>query len=152
MAEQTVTRDEIAEICKVAKRTAGKWIDGGRIRLAYPDNMERTVFRSEVVRFLQEHGMPLHDLERVCPLVADPDDVTENAAYKCFKCGGTDLQVEVSQFMVLKQGADGNVETTDDNGGDHHWNEESSMFCSTPGCEVASAARDFMTEAEEGDD
>lgn len=55
-----LTMGDVAKICKVASRTAQKWVDkellnGYRI----PGSRDRRVPIPELVRFMKEHGMPV---------------------------------------------------------------------------------------------
>jgi excisionase family DNA binding protein len=62
--EQVFTICEVAQICKVAPRTVGKWFDSGRLRgYRTPGNQNRRIPREDLVRFLKEHNMPLGELE-----------------------------------------------------------------------------------------
>jgi two-component system response regulator RpaA len=58
------TTGQVATICRVATRTVVKWIDSGRLKgYRIPGSQDRRVPREHLVRFLNEHGMPLGELE-----------------------------------------------------------------------------------------
>lgn len=65
------TAGEVAKVCRAAVRTVSQWIDSGQIvgyRLPGRDSdtrvSDRRVTRTELVRFLRAHGMPLGSLSR----------------------------------------------------------------------------------------
>lgn len=62
---QTIfTVGQVAKICKVAPRTVSKWFDSGRLRgYRIPGSQDRRIPREHLIRFLNEHGMPLGELE-----------------------------------------------------------------------------------------
>ena len=70
------TTGQVAKICKVAPRTVSKWFDSGRLRgYRIPGSQDRRIPREHLVRFLDEHGMPLGELEDEVTrrlLVVDP--------------------------------------------------------------------------------
>lgn len=58
------TTGQVAKICKVSPRTVSKWFDSGRLRgYRLPVSRNRRIPRQALVRFLNEHGMPLTGLE-----------------------------------------------------------------------------------------
>lgn len=58
------TTGQIAKLCRVAPRTATRWIDAGALEgYRIPLSQDRRVTRSNLIRFLKAHGMPLYDLE-----------------------------------------------------------------------------------------
>lgn len=61
--DEVFTTGEVARRCHVSSRTAAKWIDKGLLKgWRIPGGKDRRVSMSELVRFLEEHGMPLGDL------------------------------------------------------------------------------------------
>jgi excisionase family DNA binding protein len=61
--KESFTTAQVARLCKVAPRTVGKWFDSGRLKgFRIQSSGERRVPRDALVRFLQEHGMPLQGL------------------------------------------------------------------------------------------
>jgi hypothetical protein len=57
---EVYTMREVAALCKVAERTVRKWFDSGRLGgFVTLKGHRRSVPRAVLVRFLQEHGMPL---------------------------------------------------------------------------------------------
>jgi hypothetical protein len=63
-----LTTGDVAILCDVAPRTVAKWCDSGKLEsIRIPSNghkghRDRRIARSEVVRFLNEHGIPLDGL------------------------------------------------------------------------------------------
>ena len=57
------TTSQVARICKVAPRTVSKWFDSGRLRgYRVPGSQDRRIPREHLIRFMEEHQMPLGDL------------------------------------------------------------------------------------------
>jgi excisionase family DNA binding protein len=57
------TTGQVAKICKVSPRTVNKWFDSGRLRgYRATGSQVRRVPRTNLIQFLQEHGMPLGEL------------------------------------------------------------------------------------------
>lgn len=66
MAKSTeiLTTGEVARICKVAPRTVSKWFDSGRLKgYRIPGSKDRRIPRTELLSFMQEHGIPLNGLQ-----------------------------------------------------------------------------------------
>jgi len=62
--KKVFTTGQVAKICKVAPRTVSKWFDSGRLRgYRIPGSQDRRIPREQLIRFLNEHGMPLAELE-----------------------------------------------------------------------------------------
>jgi excisionase family DNA binding protein len=62
--KQVFTTGQVARVCKVAPRTVVKWFDSGRLRgYRIPGSQDRRIPRDDLIRFLNEHGMPLGELE-----------------------------------------------------------------------------------------
>ena len=62
--KKVFTTGQVAKICKVAPRTVSKWFDSGRLRgYRIPGSQDRRIPREQLLRFLQEHNMPLGELE-----------------------------------------------------------------------------------------
>lgn len=62
--KQVFTTGQVAKICRVATRTATKWIDSGRLKgYRIPGCQDRRVPRENLIRFLRAHKMPLGELE-----------------------------------------------------------------------------------------
>lgn len=54
------TTGDVARFCFVAARTVSKWIDSGILRgRRVPGSHHRRVAHDDLVRFMQEHGLPL---------------------------------------------------------------------------------------------
>jgi excisionase family DNA binding protein len=54
---------EVARICNVCARTVSNWIDRGLLGgYVVPGTKHRRIPRQNLLRFMQEHGMPLGEL------------------------------------------------------------------------------------------
>lgn len=54
---------EIATRCRVSVRTVAHWIDKGLLKgYRIPGSDHRRVMREDLVKFLQEHKLPMGDL------------------------------------------------------------------------------------------
>ena len=63
-AKEVLTTGEVAKICSVAPRTVSKWFDSGQLRgYRIPGSRDRRIPRSQLMRFMKAHGMPLDGLE-----------------------------------------------------------------------------------------
>ena len=63
-AKEVLTTGEVAKICSVAPRTVSKWFDSGQLRgYRIPGSRDRRIPRSQLIRFMKAHGMPLDGLE-----------------------------------------------------------------------------------------
>jgi two-component system OmpR family response regulator len=53
------TTGDVAKLCHVTVRTVIKWFDGGKLRgYKIPASRDRRVPREELLRFMQDHGIP----------------------------------------------------------------------------------------------
>lgn len=58
--ETRYTTGAVARLCGVCMKTAGKWIDSGRLKgYRIPGGQDRRVLRSDLLAFLRREGMPL---------------------------------------------------------------------------------------------
>jgi transposase len=56
---KVVTTIQVVKICKVAPSTAAKWADRSRPEgYRIPGGRDRHVTREQLIRFLEEHGLP----------------------------------------------------------------------------------------------
>ena len=70
--KKVFTTGQVAKICKVAPRTVSKWFDSGRLRgYRIPGSQDRRIPRADLISFLNEHGMPLGELEDPSGAVGD---------------------------------------------------------------------------------
>ncbi|MCA9285067.1 MAG: response regulator [Phycisphaerales bacterium] len=61
--KEVLTTGEVARICNVASRTVSKWFDQGRLRgYRIPGSKDRRIPKSELIRFMREHQIPLDGL------------------------------------------------------------------------------------------
>lgn len=64
--KQVFTTGDVARICHVSSRTAIKWFDSGRLRgYRIPGSQDRRIPRENLLRFMNEHGIPLGELSEV---------------------------------------------------------------------------------------
>jgi CheY-like chemotaxis protein len=76
-----LTTGDVARICQVAPRTVSKWFDSGALNgYRIPGSKDRRIPLNRLIRFMQQHGMPLNGLmngsSRVL-IVDDEQDVLE---------------------------------------------------------------------------
>ena len=72
-----LTTGEVAKICNVAPRTVSKWFDSGQLKgYRIPGSKDRRIPVSELVRFMQAHGIPMDSINsgRTRVLIVDNDD------------------------------------------------------------------------------
>jgi len=56
---ETHTTGEVADLCRVTKRTVIKWIDSGRLRgYRIPGSRHRRVAAPDLVTFMRDNGLP----------------------------------------------------------------------------------------------
>ncbi len=64
MEGKVFSTGQIARLCKCAPRTVSKWIDAGRLPgYRIPGSPDRRVTRDDLLKFLQDQGMPTGELE-----------------------------------------------------------------------------------------
>jgi len=69
---------EVANICKVAVRTAQKWVDKGELKgYRIPCCEHRRVPIAELKRFMEANHVPLDELERFVETHNIPDTALE---------------------------------------------------------------------------
>jgi excisionase family DNA binding protein len=62
------TTTEVARLCRVSQRTVSKWFDSGKLRgYRAQGTGGRRIPRDNLIRFLQENGMPLGSLSAFAP-------------------------------------------------------------------------------------
>jgi excisionase family DNA binding protein len=62
--KDVLTTGEVARICHVAPRTVSKWFDTGKLRgYRIPGSRDRRIPVTQLMAFMQQHGMPLDGLE-----------------------------------------------------------------------------------------
>ncbi len=83
--DKVYTTGQVARICQVAPRTAGKWIDSGALQgYRIPGSEDRRVPRANLLKFMAQHGIPTARVEadgmtRVL-YVGSPDALADSAA------------------------------------------------------------------------
>jgi len=65
--KKVFTIDEVAKICKVEPRTVLKWSVSAGLRGYRTESQELRIPRENLIQFLNEHGIPLGDLEEGAP-------------------------------------------------------------------------------------
>lgn len=73
---KALTTGQVARLCQVAPRSVAKWFDGGGLTgYRLPMSKDRRVLKSDLARFLRDHGMPTFGLadERPLFVAASPD-------------------------------------------------------------------------------
>jgi excisionase family DNA binding protein len=104
------TAGQVAKICKVGTRTVIKWFDSGRLKgYRIPGSHDRRIPREYLIKFLEEHGMPLGELEYDMSkvLIVSQDSVlTENLrrelplerSFKVAVASGFDAGIQAESF------------------------------------------------------
>jgi excisionase family DNA binding protein len=75
--KDVLTTGDVARICNVAPRTVSKWFDSGQLRgYRIPGSKDRRIPISQLLRFMEAHGIPLNGLDsgRQRIVVVDPDE------------------------------------------------------------------------------
>jgi excisionase family DNA binding protein len=85
--KDVLTTGEVAKICNVAARTVSKWFDSGQIEgYRIPGSKDRRIPVQSLMKFMQEHGIPLDGLmagnTRV--LIVDSDNDVVNTLERVF--------------------------------------------------------------------
>ena len=85
--KDVLTTGEVAKICNVAARTVSKWFDSGQIEgYRIPGSKDRRIPVQSLMKFMQEHGIPLDGLmagnTRV--LIVDSDSDVVNTLERVF--------------------------------------------------------------------
>jgi excisionase family DNA binding protein len=85
--KDVLTTGEVAKICNVAARTVSKWFDSGQIDgYRIPGSKDRRIPVQSLMKFMQEHGIPLDGLmagnTRV--LIVDSDSDVVNTLERVF--------------------------------------------------------------------
>lgn len=60
--DKVFTIGQVAQICKVAPRTASKWFDSGRLKgYRIPGSQDRRVPQENLIKFMKENQIPIPD-------------------------------------------------------------------------------------------
>jgi len=100
--KDVLTTGEVAKLCNVAPRTVSKWFDSGKLRgYRIPGSKDRRIPMQQLIRFMQEHGIPLNGIDtgitRV--LVAEADqDVAELLSRALAQDAGYEVHLVHSAF------------------------------------------------------
>lgn len=74
--KEVFTTGEVARICNVAPRTVSKWFDTGQLRgYRIPGSKDRRIPKSQLIRFMRTHNIPLGELDtgQIHVLILDRD-------------------------------------------------------------------------------
>ena len=108
--KEVLTTGEVAKICCVAPRTVSKWFDSGRLRgYRIPGSRDRRIPRTQLIRFMKDHGMPLAELEgNVTRILLVAGESSESAALadELAKVDRYDVQVASNDFEVGMKAGD----------------------------------------------
>ena len=100
--KDVLTTGEVAKICNVAPRTVSKWFDSGQLRgYRIPGSKDRRIPVSQLVRFMQAHGIPLNGLDSGTTrllLVDDKPEITETLAQALEKGGRFEVKLARGGF------------------------------------------------------
>ena len=101
-SKEVLTTGQVAKICKVAPRTVAKWFDSGQLRgYRIPGSKDRRVPLSQLIRFMQAHGMPLDDIEtgQTRVLIVDEDHELTNLLRQALSTeGGYAVDIATTAF------------------------------------------------------
>ncbi len=105
--KEVLTTGEVAKICSVAPRTVSKWFDTGRLRgYRIPGSRDRRIPRTQLIRFMKDHGMPLAELEgnvtRILLVASESSALTDILA----KVDRYELQIASNDFEVGMKAGD----------------------------------------------
>jgi len=100
--KNVLTTGDVAEICSVAPRTVSKWFDNGQLKgYRIPGSRDRRIPLSELIKFMNQHGMPTGDLKvgntRVLIVNCDTDE-SENLAEALREKGNYDVETVHTTF------------------------------------------------------
>lgn len=98
---QIFTMGQVAKLCDVAPRTAGKWFDSGRLKgYRIPGSQDRRTTREHLMQFLKEHGMN-SALEKLATPPSDdnPLQIARNATKLLQEQGGEKLINVLASMM-----------------------------------------------------
>ena len=67
-SRNVLTTGQVSKICNVAPRTVSKWFDSGQLGgYRIPGSRDRRIPKSELLRFMKEHNIPLDSIGRARP-------------------------------------------------------------------------------------
>ncbi len=97
--KQSFSTSEVARYCHVTADTIRKWAEAGRIQVFKTPGGHRRIRRDDLVRFLRENSIPIHeDLDNsgVKILVVDDEKAVISVVRRFLERSKTPFQIEVA--------------------------------------------------------
>jgi excisionase family DNA binding protein len=97
--KQSFSTSEVAAYCHVTADTIRKWAEAGRIRVFKTPGGHRRIRREDLLRFLRENGIPIHqDLDNsgVKILIVDDEKAVLSVIRRFLEVSQTPFQIEVA--------------------------------------------------------
>lgn len=98
-AKQSFSTSEVARYCHVTADTIRKWAEAGRIHVFKTPGGHRRIRRGDLVRFLRENNIPIHeDLDNsgVKVLVVDDEKAVISVVRRFLERAQTPFQIKVA--------------------------------------------------------
>lgn len=98
-AKQSFSTSEVAQYCHVTPDTIRKWAESGKIRVFKTPGGHRRIRRDDLIRFLRENNMPIHeDLGNsgVKILVVDDEKAVISVIRRFLERAQTPFQIEMA--------------------------------------------------------
>ena len=98
-SKQSFSTSQVAKYCHVTADTIRKWAEAGRIRVFKTPGGHRRIRREDLVRFLRENSIPMHeDLDKsgVKILVVDDEKAVLSVIRRFLERATTPFQIEVA--------------------------------------------------------
>lgn len=98
-AKQSFSTSEVAKYCHVTADTIRKWAEAGRIHVFKTPGGHRRIRRDDLVRFLRENNIPIHDdLDNsgIKVLVVDDEKAVISMIRRFLERAQTPFQIEVA--------------------------------------------------------
>lgn len=97
--KQSFSTSEVAKYCHVTADTIRKWAEAGRIQVFKTPGGHRRIRRDDLVRFLRENSIPIHedlDAMGVKVLVVDDEKAVISVIRRFLERSKTPFQIEVA--------------------------------------------------------
>ncbi len=97
--KQSFSTSQVARFCHVTADTIRKWAEAGRIRVFKTPGGHRRIRRDDLVRFLRDNNIPMHDdLDNsgVRLLVVDDEKAVISVIRRFLERANTPFQIEVA--------------------------------------------------------
>ncbi|HNR30986.1 MAG TPA: response regulator [Candidatus Hydrogenedentes bacterium] len=97
--KQSFSTSEVAKYCHVTADTIRKWAEAGRIQVFKTPGGHRRIRREDLVRFLRENSIPIHeelDNSGVKVLVVDDEKSVISVVRRFLERAQTPFQIEVA--------------------------------------------------------